>query len=138
MHRDESNHTTPNMVSAMSMASGLNVLLRAFNYAQDLRTDRWEFAVEVTTLNALGMTNTDLRWLERKAWFRPGWHALSLRRACHPDKSLFEPCRTERSGGAYYPGKEDGHVGRLSRAVGTSRESRPTGGAWLPGPSHQR
>ena len=66
MQRDESNFTTPNMVDAMSIASGLNVLLRAFDYAQDLRTDRWEFAVEVTTLNALGMTNTDLRWLERK------------------------------------------------------------------------
>jgi hypothetical protein len=34
--------------------------------------------------------------------------------------------RASIAAGIYYPGKKDGHVGRLSRAVRTARESRPT------------
>ena len=43
--------------------SALAILLAAFDYAQDSRADRWQFAVELPDLLARGATLPDLRWL---------------------------------------------------------------------------
>ena len=48
------------------LQAGLSVLLEAHNYAQDLRLDSWDFAVELSTLRPLGLTNSDCRWLAGK------------------------------------------------------------------------
>lgn len=40
-------------------------LLRAIRYADQLGTDPWEFAVEISQLTALGLTPNDFRWLVR-------------------------------------------------------------------------
>jgi hypothetical protein len=44
----------------------LSVLLEAHLYAQDLQLDSWDFAVELSTLRPLGLTNSDFRWLAGK------------------------------------------------------------------------
>lgn len=45
---------------------GLDVLLEAAQYAEQTDGDRWEFAVELDQLAALGLTGNDFRWLVRK------------------------------------------------------------------------
>jgi hypothetical protein len=44
----------------------LAALLTAFDYAADSGADRWEFAVEMTELIAIGAKLPDLRWLIRR------------------------------------------------------------------------
>ncbi len=41
----------------------LETLVTAFNYADDSRTDHWQFAIGLTELQASGATLADLRWL---------------------------------------------------------------------------
>ncbi|REK18898.1 MAG: hypothetical protein DWQ37_03580 [Planctomycetota bacterium] len=41
----------------------LAALLQAHDYAQDLQACPWEFAIEIATLRALKLSNSDLRWL---------------------------------------------------------------------------
>ncbi|NQT11526.1 MAG: hypothetical protein HQ582_02185 [Planctomycetes bacterium] len=43
----------------------LGVLLEAVHYAKQTGGDRWEFAVELDQLTALGLTRNDFRWLVR-------------------------------------------------------------------------
>jgi hypothetical protein len=45
------------------LAAGLALLGRAHDYALDSGADRWDFAVEIAQLYALGLTKTELRWL---------------------------------------------------------------------------
>ena len=54
---------------------GLAVLLQAHNYAEELRRDLWDFAVEVMALRAEGLTNSHLRWLVCKGYLK---HAREL------------------------------------------------------------
>ena len=44
----------------------LAVLLEAVHYADQTSGDRWEFAVELDQLTALGLTRNDFRWLVRE------------------------------------------------------------------------
>ena len=41
----------------------LSLLLKASQYALDSRSDRWQFAVELSELTSEGATLTDIRWL---------------------------------------------------------------------------
>jgi hypothetical protein len=41
----------------------LDLLVTAFDYAEDSRADRWQFAVGLTELQASGATLADVRWL---------------------------------------------------------------------------
>ncbi len=45
------------------LRNGLDLLLRAWDYAQALQCDVWDFAVGRQDLQAVGLTDTDLRWL---------------------------------------------------------------------------
>ncbi len=47
---------------------GLLLLLQAYDYAEDTRSDYWDFAVEISDLRRHGMTLTDCRWFIRKGW----------------------------------------------------------------------
>ena len=42
---------------------GLAELLRALDYARAAKRDLWDFAVEIATLRALGLAESDFRWL---------------------------------------------------------------------------
>ena len=45
------------------LKGGLSLLWRGFEYARDLETDSWEFAVECESLYQSGLSAIDLRWL---------------------------------------------------------------------------
>jgi hypothetical protein len=45
------------------MERGLNALLEAREYARDLQTSIWDFAVELSSLRELQLTKSDLRWM---------------------------------------------------------------------------
>ncbi len=51
----------------------LNILLEAYQYAQDLKFDPWDFAVELPTLRPFGLTNSDCRWLIGRGWIECGF-----------------------------------------------------------------
>jgi len=51
---------------------GFQLLLRGQQYAQELGRDRWDFAVEIATLRAAGLTNNDFRWLICKGFVQHG------------------------------------------------------------------
>jgi hypothetical protein len=51
----------------------LDVLLEAYQYAQDLKFDPWDFAVELPTLRPIGLTNSDCRWLIGRGWIECGF-----------------------------------------------------------------
>ncbi|MGA2066195.1 MAG: hypothetical protein ABSG86_14565 [Thermoguttaceae bacterium] len=53
---------------AAEFAAALAQLAKAHDYAQDLRCDPWEFAVEIDRLLALGISTSDLRWLVEKGY----------------------------------------------------------------------
>jgi hypothetical protein len=48
--------------------SAVGELLKAQECAADARCDIWDFAVEIATLQKIGLTDTDLRWLVSKAY----------------------------------------------------------------------
>jgi len=43
-------------------------LLEAFDYAEDTDSELWEFAVAMRRFKELGLSESDLRWLERKGY----------------------------------------------------------------------
>lgn len=53
---------------AAQFAEAMQVLLRALDYAVDVGRSRWEFAVELSELQRLGLTTVDCRWLAYKGW----------------------------------------------------------------------
>jgi hypothetical protein len=61
-------------------------LVEAYNCAQSLGQDVWQFAVEIRCLREGGLTHTDLRWLLAQGWIaqaldnsRPGRRCRTLR-----------------------------------------------------------
>jgi hypothetical protein len=51
---------------------GLHVLRRAWECARELGESPWEFAVELSTLSAAGLTHNDVRWLVRRGYAEHG------------------------------------------------------------------
>jgi hypothetical protein len=47
---------------------GVQLLLRAYDYAEETSRDPWDFAVEIADLGRIGMTNSDCRWLVCNGW----------------------------------------------------------------------
>ncbi|HEX7449147.1 MAG TPA: hypothetical protein VF306_16455 [Pirellulales bacterium] len=70
-------------------------LLESHDYARDLNCDAWDFAVELSALRRLGVTNGDCRWLAGKKLVQ---HAVEL-------TMQGEPVRTFRQGGVLMFGK---------------------------------
>jgi hypothetical protein len=56
-----------------SLQRALALLSRAREYAQQVRSDAWQFAVEIEELRQLGLTNCDFRWLVARGYVA---HAL--------------------------------------------------------------
>jgi hypothetical protein len=54
------------------MRSALAELVCAQQYAEDAQRDVWDFAVEIHSLSALGLTPSDLRWLVCKGYVLHG------------------------------------------------------------------
>ena len=50
-------------------------LAEAYDYAYDVRADRWQYAVEIHSLRRLGLTAGDLKWLLSNGYAE---HALEV------------------------------------------------------------
>lgn len=50
------------------VTDGLGLIYQAYQYALDASQDPWAFAVEISELRSLGMTNADFRWLICKGY----------------------------------------------------------------------
>jgi hypothetical protein len=59
--------STPATLAA-NMIAGLGQLLKADDYAREVQRPGWDFAVEIASLHAAGLTNSDLRWLVCKGY----------------------------------------------------------------------
>ncbi|HLN32859.1 MAG TPA: hypothetical protein VK395_34330 [Gemmataceae bacterium] len=77
------------VLAAQNLRAALAYLFDSHRYAQDLGRPAWDFAVEIHTLQSLGLTTGDLRWLTCKGYIE---HADEVRR---PGKV----CRTFQSYG---------------------------------------
>lgn len=62
--REFDNRAMPKVPARIRPA--LAVLAEALDYSAQTNSDRWEFAVEIDQLVALGLTRNDFRWLVRK------------------------------------------------------------------------
>ncbi|MCE9607384.1 MAG: hypothetical protein K8U03_21065 [Planctomycetia bacterium] len=69
------------------MIAGLTFLLQAREYADDVQTDHWDFALELRELRSVDLINSDLRWLVMKGYVEharettlPGESQRSFRR----------------------------------------------------------
>jgi hypothetical protein len=60
------------------MRAGLLQLLKAADYARELGRPTWDFAVEIESLRAAGLTASDLRWLVCKGYVE---HAVETKLA---------------------------------------------------------
>ncbi|MFV1963866.1 MAG: hypothetical protein ACC628_00475 [Pirellulaceae bacterium] len=49
--------------TSSSIADGLEQLLQSWQLAKEVDRDIWEFAVEKSSLNDVGVSNSDLRWM---------------------------------------------------------------------------
>jgi hypothetical protein len=63
----------PRRAISSRLEAVLAVLREAYEYALDLRLDSWDFAVELSTLRPLGLTNSDCRWLIGKGLVECGF-----------------------------------------------------------------
>jgi len=53
----------PAEIISSGVERGLSILLRALRYSRELNQTPWDFAVEISELEASGLDRTDFRWL---------------------------------------------------------------------------
>ncbi|MEI8375715.1 MAG: hypothetical protein WCJ35_23075 [Planctomycetota bacterium] len=73
---------------APEVRHGLDQLVLALDYAQDLDCPLWDFAVEIERLLALGMTTSDLRWLIKRGYLS---HAREVTASQDQDRHFDPP-----------------------------------------------
>jgi hypothetical protein len=83
---------------SMKLHGAFHEFLKALEYADELQTTSWDFAVELLTLRRLRVTNNDLRWLVSKGFiehaiettliddskrrFKPSWGLKFRKQSC--------------------------------------------------------
>ncbi len=79
-----------------SRAAGTAIaeLVEAHDYARDAECDPWQFAVEISRLQELGLTYSDLRWLVEKGY---AVHAHEVTRSADPDRKFARGINTRFS-----------------------------------------
>ena len=82
---------------APKLQAALVHMAQASEYARDVRRNAWDFALGIESLVALGVTESDLRWLVSKGYVE---HACEITRSCNavrrfrPSRSLAFPKKT--------------------------------------------
>jgi hypothetical protein len=76
------------MLVAPRIKAALSALLEAFEYMQDLQRSTWDFAVEISTLRRLCLSNSDLRWLIGKGLIE---HAVEVTLVGDSERSFRRP-----------------------------------------------
>ncbi len=67
-HLDRHGSSPESFEVAPRVGAGLQFLLQAKQYAEDVAADLWDFALELRELRSLDLTNSDLRWLALKGY----------------------------------------------------------------------
>ena len=95
--------------------AALGHLAQARAYAVDVGRDPWEFAVEIQTLTAMGLTTSDLRWLVSKRYIE---HAYEVTRKDDASRS-FKPANNLvfRQTTCFVLGEPAGRVSAVGRAA---------------------
>lgn len=81
--RDKSDHDREAIARTPSarmpdLTRRIQALVEAYDYAIDLDCDVWNFAVEIATLHAAGLSDSDLRWLISRVLIRHGGETTFL------------------------------------------------------------
>ena len=66
-----------------AVGTAIAELAEAHDYARDARCDPWQFAVEISRLQELGLAFSDLRWLVEKGY---AVHAREVTRSVDRDR----------------------------------------------------
>jgi hypothetical protein len=75
---------------AVCIQPGLDILTEAFDCAQELQLDVWDFAIDIYCLRAAGLRDSSLRWLLCKEYAE---HAIETTQASAPRRT-FRPARS--------------------------------------------
>jgi len=75
---------------APRMKAALTALLEALDYAHDADTSAWDFAIEISTLRRLKLSNSDLRWLVVRGLVE---HAVEITLGGDSQRSFRHPAR---------------------------------------------
>jgi hypothetical protein len=130
-----------NVVLDGPIRAALASLLAGLEYAQDLQTTLWDFAVELSSLRRLKLSNNDLRWLHARGLIE---HAIEIdstgnsARAFRPRQRIVfgkRSCFVLTQEGAKLAREVHGRVGTTeSQAELPLFERSPRGGAASPSP----
>ncbi len=112
-----------------SMIVGLLQLLKAHAYARELERPGWDFAVEIGSLQAAGLTSSDLRWLVCKGYVE---HAVETTPAANETRSFQQACKLTFSAESCFLLTDSGvefirSVGRRTEASRTANGASPDG-----------
>jgi hypothetical protein len=75
---------------APRMKAALRALLESLDYVEDLGGNIWDFAVEISTLRRIKLTNSDLRWLIGRGLVD---YALEITSASDSERVFRQPAR---------------------------------------------
>lgn len=90
---DQSNgngYPKPRIRLAPRIRTALIALLEAIDYGQDLERTAWDFAIELSCLRRMKLSNSDLRWLVGRALVD---HAIEITTAGDAERSFRQPPR---------------------------------------------
>ena len=116
---------------APRIKAALVALSEALNYAQDLGTDPWEFAIEISSMRRLKLSNSDLRWVVVRGLVE---HAVEVtlsddaqRNFRHPARLLFskKTCFVLTPAGSDWAREFREKNGSRHRAEGRSATEQP-------------
>ncbi len=91
--------TCSTVAVSRNMIAGLLQLLKAHAYARELERPGWDFAVEIGSLQATGLTSSDLRWLVCKGYVE---HAVETTPAASETRSFQKACKLTFSAGSCF------------------------------------
>mgnify|MGYP006427086959 CR=1 FL=1 len=74
----------------LKIKSAMTILIESHAYALDLERDLWDFPVEIETLQEIGLTPNDFRWLVSKGYVEVG---CELTKPCSEHRE-FSLCRS--------------------------------------------
>jgi hypothetical protein len=99
-------------------------LLKALEYANDLKTSVWEFAIELQCLYGLKVSDNDLRWLVRAGFIS---HAVETTSAVDPHRRFDQPANLTFCSASCFVVTPQGAA--AGRAIWGKENDWPEGGA---------
>jgi hypothetical protein len=89
-HANGNAYQKPRMRLAPRIKTALMALLEAIDYGQDLERTAWDFAIELSCLRRMKLSNSDLRWLVGRELVD---HAIEITTTGDAERSFRQPPR---------------------------------------------